>query len=200
MKRRSLVFGLLAMTMICAGSLERAVWADSKGNFPGKGSREAYNRACDIAKNGAELAKKGDFEGALKLDKQANSVYPYNSMGYHNVACDLYELKRYSEAVAAENKAIQLEPNFSGAWIKQGLCYEESGKYDEAEKCYRKANFINSDVETCFCIGDILTLKKRYMEAKPWYQKAKSLTTKPSQIAQIEGRLKKLQPMLEASH
>lgn len=200
MKRRSLVFGLLAMTMICAGSLERAVWADSKGNFPGKGSVQAYKTACRLNDQANRLAEAKDLKGAVKLSQQCVAIYPFDSGFYHNLACSLSDLKLFDDAIQAENRATNLEPNYEGAWIKKGFCYEDLGRLDEAEKCYRKAESISSDVETCFALADLLKKKKQFSGAKTWYLKAKSRTSDHEQLVQIDDRLKKLKPMLEASH
>lgn len=196
-------FGRLTLCFLALASLgwlESASWADSHGKFPGKGSREAYNESCKVGNAAADLGNKGDLQGAIKLDKQAISLYPLDSMWHHNLACHLNELKKYDEGIKAEEHAISLEPSFEGAWLIQGECYEGLGKYDDALRCYRKAYSIKCDVDTCFSIGDVLRLKKQYLEAKPWYSKALRLTKDPVQISQINESIKKLQPLLEASH
>ena len=196
-------FGRLALSLLvlaCAGWLDSAAFADSHGKFPGKGSLEAYNKSSIISDKARNLARKGDLNGAIKLDREAIQTYQLDSALYHTLAFDLSKLKRFEEAITFETKALKLEPNYINAWCTQGLCFENLGKYDDAEKCYRNANSINNDAETCFYIAGILDLKKQFSQAKTWYGKAKALTKDPEQVAQIDACLKKLQPMLEASH
>ena len=199
MKRSCLALSILALA--CAGWSGIPALADSKGKFAGKGSVEAYNRSCDIAKDAAKLASKGDFNGAISVMRKSIAIYSYDSASYHNLACYQSSLKKFSEAIASEKIALELEPTFVDAWLKEGECYEFSGRLPEAEQCYRTAFKVDSQRwGACFNIGDALLQQNKPKEAKSWFVKSKQLTKNPASLAEVEDRLKKLKPMLEASN
>ena len=198
MKRTCLALSILALA--CAGWSGIPALADKNGKFPGKGSLEAYNRSCKVGNEAGVLAQRNNYLGAIELDRKAISIYPFDSMGYHNLACHLFETKRFGEAITAEDQALALEPSFNGAWILKGYCYEDSGQLNEAEKCFLRANTIECEVESCVALGNLMKAKKRFLQARSWYLKAKSLTKDASELAAIERNLKKLPLKLEASH
>ncbi len=94
---------LLALAFL---STEQRALADSNHRFPGVGNREVWLRSHDFAAESINCSKKGDYESAIKYDKQALAMYPYESRWYHNLACDLVSAKRYKEAIAAGKKAV----------------------------------------------------------------------------------------------
>ncbi len=198
MKRTCLALSILALA--CAGWSVIPAWADKNGKFPGKGSLEAYSQASKIGNEAKALARKGDYESAIKLDKKSIAIYPFDSMRYHNLAYHLSKIKKFDEAITAEERALKIEPSFDGAWIRKGYCYEDSGRLNEAEKCYFKANSIDCSVESCVAIGNLLATRKKYSQARVWYGKAKSLTNQPSELSTIEQCIKELPPIMEASH
>lgn len=59
-------------------------------------------------------------------------------MGWSNLAVTYTSLKRYDDAVAACQKAIELYPNFSLAWNTLGNVYYTMGKKQNAVEAYEK--------------------------------------------------------------
>jgi len=148
--------------------------ADSHGKFPGKGSIDAYSRSLHPGNKAVELAKQGDIQGAIKLDSESISIYPYDSVTYHNLGNHLAKLGKFDEARKAQEQAIALEPNYVGAWIRLGRTYEKQHKLTDAERCYRRANDIESSYETLEDLGDILRQQGRFAEARKWLLRAKA--------------------------
>lgn len=150
-------------------------FADSQGKFPGRGSAEAYNRSCDFVDRGIALAKKGDYAGAVSAEKEAISIYPYDSGAYHDLGNHLEKLGRLDEARKAQEQAVALEPGYVGAWISMGETYEKQRKLADAERCYRKAVQINpSEYGALGSLGDVLRQQGNFVEARKWFVRAKS--------------------------
>ena len=59
----------------------------------------------------------------------------------------MYELKRYPEAIAAYEKAFQIDPRYARAMYSQGLVLEELGRDREALKSYNRALALYPDWE-----------------------------------------------------
>ena len=162
------------MVSLAICSMGGPVFADSHGKFPGKGSVDAYNKSVDIADKAVSCANSGDYLTAIKYDREANSIYPYDSATYHNLGIHLAKAGSVDEARKAEEQAIALEPSFVGAWIRLGRTYEKQHKLTDAERCYRKANEINACYETLEDLGDILRQQGRFDEAQKYLLRAKS--------------------------
>jgi len=149
--------------------------ADSHGKFPGKGSIDAYNKACDPADAAVAYAKKGDYDAAIKYDREAISIYPYDSATHHNLGNALAKLRRFDEARKSQETAIALEPNYDGAWISIGITYEDERKLIDAERCYRKAVELQPNgYQGVIDLGDILRQQGKFNEAREWLLKAKA--------------------------
>jgi len=166
--------------------------ADSHGKFPGKGSIDAYAKPCDVGNKALEYSKKGDYETAIKCDREANAIYPFDSGGFHNLGNHLAKLGKYDEARKAQEQAIALEPNFVGAFLALGLTYEDQGKPADAERYYRKAVQMDpNDYECVFDLGDILRQEGKFGEARDWLIKAKACAPNARCQAQADRTLMK---------
>lgn len=167
----------VGMSSLCCAVLlsQPIVFADSKGKFPGVGSADAWVRAGKFKPEAVKSARQGDFETAIKYDKQAISEYPYDSTHWHNLACHLVGAKRYKEAIDAGKKAVQLEPGYANAWEKLGAAYGLVGQLDDALACFRKAY---PKLPNCswlnYNMGCVLALKGKYQDAQVYLKKAKA--------------------------
>ena len=191
MKRRSLVFGLLAMTMSCAGVLESAVWADSHGKFPGKGSLDAYNRSLAPMNEGARKYKEHDFNSAIEFSRQAISIYPLDSATHNNLGNALRRAGRFEEAIVELQRAIALEPSYLSAWLGLGAANESLGRLQEAERCYRRGLEIEpNSYGALFDIGDVLRQQGRLVEARNWLLRAKNSPSGKQNLEEVNNALK----------
>jgi tetratricopeptide (TPR) repeat protein len=52
----------------------------------------------------------------------------------------LYSARRYGEALEELNRALEVDPNHTVSYLYLGKTYEALGKYEEAVRCYLRAN------------------------------------------------------------
>ena len=83
---------------------------------------------------------------ALKAIDKAIEIANYAYI-WHQRGDILYELKRYPEAIAAYEKAFQIDPRYARAMYSQGLVLEELGRDREALKSYNRALALYPDWE-----------------------------------------------------
>jgi len=83
----------------------------------------------------AALAK-NDTEGAIKHYSKAIELDPANQVMYSNRSAAYTKVKKYNEAVADADKAIQLSPGWSRGYSRKGtaLCYK--GDYEKARETF----------------------------------------------------------------
>ncbi|MBX9721065.1 MAG: tetratricopeptide repeat protein [Candidatus Obscuribacterales bacterium] len=172
MRLKKLSLSITMLVGACISALP--VFADSHGNFPGKGDEEAWKRSCAPIHNSNILYKQGDYQGAIKLDKEAISIYPYDSAIYHNLGNALAKLGKLDEARQAQEQALELEPKFVGAWISLGVTYEKQRCLADAERCYRKAVQVEPCYEALGDLGDILRQQGKFDEAMQIMLRAKA--------------------------
>jgi len=189
---------LASLTTFSFG-LFHPILADSHGHFPGTGSVDAYNRSCLCGDKAIEYSHKGDNSMAIKYDREAVSIYPYDSAHYYNLGDHLSKLDKTAEAINAFEQAVTLEPRYLNAWLNLGLSYLNEGKLSEAERCYRKAVELNPVCwEALGNLGDALRQQGKFAEAGECIYKAKALPTRTSgeavnadDRAQLDDILKK---------
>ncbi len=82
--------------------------------------------------------------------------------------------RQLEESIAAEKKATELEPTYLDAWISLGVSYEESKKFPDAERCYRKAVALKPDCyDAVGSLGDILRQQGKTSEGRTWLLRAR---------------------------
>jgi len=185
------IYSLLSIILLTIGLVGTpAVFADSHGNFPGKGSLEAYAKSIVPGNKAMECSKKGDYQTAVRLDRESISIYPYDSASYHNLGDDLEKLGKFDEAQKAQEQAIALEPTYTGAWIAIGLIYEHEHKLSDAERYYRKAVQIEPrSWEAVADLGDILRQQGKFGEARDWLIKAKACAVNERCRTEVDRKL-----------
>src|SRR6185295_5965342 len=96
----------LTLLIIAIMGISAPAFADSQRHFPGKGSKEAWDKAGILVDRSIECAKRGDLEGAIKYDRQAISIYPFDSSHYHNLGNHLCKLGKFDDARKELRQAI----------------------------------------------------------------------------------------------
>lgn len=105
--------------------------------------------------------------------KAVNSSNAHNS---YSEGKKLYDLKRYEEAIAAYEKAIQAMPEYSEAWIEKGKALSDLQRFNDALNAYDKAIQINDkNAEAWIGRGNVLQEFNRYSEALAAYEKGRSI-------------------------
>ena len=89
-------------------------------------------------KKGLNLIDTGDYQQALqvfeKMIREGESAEVYYNIGYIKTSQG-----KYDEALAAFEKATQLDRLFAKAYEAMGRIYRRLGRYDTAEQCLQKA-------------------------------------------------------------
>ena len=78
----------------------------------------------------------------------------------------LQEEKKYTEALACFQKAIDIKPDFIPSWVYKGICLEQLQRYEAAITCYNQAIEINPNVaDLWYNKGTTYCTLKRYNDA-----------------------------------
>lgn len=98
------------------------------------------DRASTLINRGILRAMVHDTAGALRDYEEALQIGANDGEAYINRAATLIDLKRYDEAVADANKAIELKPRrLEVAYYNRGLANEQLGNIGGAFQDYRQA-------------------------------------------------------------
>ncbi|MBX9687289.1 MAG: tetratricopeptide repeat protein [Candidatus Obscuribacterales bacterium] len=164
--------------------------ADGSRNSVARGNMELYNRACRVGNKAIELAKRGDYVGAIKLDREAIAINPNDAAWHHNLGNDLEKLGKLDEAIEEQKRAIALEPNILPPWLAFGLEYEQQKKFKDAERCYRNCVLLApKSYGALGCLGDILRKQRQFEEAMQWLLKAKASPGGIENLREIQKKI-----------
>lgn len=95
--------------------------------------------------------------------------------------------RRYQEAYAAFERAIQIDPAYADAYEGKGIVLYSMGQYDEALKAFEYAIRLDHNYAPPYCgIGNILAEQERYDDALKYYARAAQLD--PSLADTFVGR------------
>lgn len=138
--------------------------------------REAAN-SPEIHQKIQELTKE------LEILKQNNSQLFFTANDYIEQGKAFYAEARYEDAIAALDKAIQLELDNPRAWFSKGATLAKQQQYEDAAAAYDRATQLNSDLpEAWFGLGSVLTRLQRYREALSAHDKATLLKPDAYQV------------------
>jgi TolB-like protein/Tfp pilus assembly protein PilF len=73
----------------------------------------------------------GDYTGALEYESRAAELEPLSAANQHELALVLELLGSMSEAIAQEQRAILVGPEFRNAWSTLGRYYLQTGRLEE---------------------------------------------------------------------
>lgn len=88
---------------------------------------------------------------SLEVPTQQNSPEYWNNKGLA-----LLEAKKYSEAIAAYNMALQLQPDFAQAWNNLGCALDRIKQYKEAMRCFEQAIQLQPEFKTAIQNRELL--------------------------------------------
>ena len=121
-----------------------------------------YIRISQLFNFGEDSGKNKDYNSVIKYNleiiklygdieniKDKNHINNYAG-AFYNIGTAKYELKIYDEAIEYLNKAIELNPYFSNAYVYRGMVYYQLEKYSEALKDYNKAIYIDFNNEYAY--------------------------------------------------
>jgi len=115
--------------------------------------------ASTLSQKGYQLYNKDDFLGAIELFKKSVEYEPNNPEYFRNLGWSYLELgtrkknrgesyeSYFKDAESAHQKAIQIDPDFAGAYYGLGYVYVRQNKINDAIINYRKAISTQPDSE-----------------------------------------------------
>jgi tetratricopeptide (TPR) repeat protein len=104
---------------------------------------------------------------------KVNPDDPYGDISYQTYGKIARYKEQIDEALAAYDKAIEINPQNSEAWYNKGNALDRLKKYNEAIMAYDKAIEINpKDEAVWYFKGDALRDVGKYNEAQKAYDKA----------------------------
>lgn len=155
--------GLLIATIL-TGLLANAGLALDPKVFPGKGSREAWTKACAIANEGHKIAKKSE-ESAIPKFQQAIAIYPYADYFYLDLGLS-YEHRRNPDlpkAEAAYRKAATLDSKNWHNWNSLCRVLGKQEKYADSREAGLKALSCNPPPQKAESIKTIINDINKYL-------------------------------------
>ena len=141
----------------------------------------AYERKEDLVK------AREHFQEAIKLKPDFGEAYLSIGNSY------LAERKFDAAAIDALTKATELLPTNYNAFYNLGVCYSNSGKYQEAEGSYRKAISINpSEPVAHYQLAMALLGQSKNADAKVEFQKYLELNPNAADRKEVEELIRTL--------
>ena len=108
----------------------------------GKGHEEAQRYDRKLAANPGDYRRwllctaayefAGAYEDALEVAVKGLERFPEKASLYIHAGDICRSLRRYEEAFAYWNKALELDSSYLDAMYSMGFCYEELGQYQQA--------------------------------------------------------------------
>jgi len=147
-------------------------------------AKEKIDEAKRLLKQGNELYRKGQYEGAIAYYDRVIGINRKMHEAWYKKGCSLNNLKRYSEALASYDEAKGIKPDDYYTWYKRGRALEKLEQYSEALASYDKAIEIKrDDYDAWFNRGNVLEKLQRYSEALASYM------TKPLKSSETTMKL-----------
>lgn len=107
------------------------------------------------------------YSTAYEVAQQAIRLAPTWAGPYYSAAVSDYFLRRYEDAIANVDHAIDLQPDFDRAWFLKGITLVIAGKTGLAEQCLRKAAALKpNNARFRFHLGALLLREGRDLEAE----------------------------------
>jgi tetratricopeptide (TPR) repeat protein len=134
--------------------------------FAQKSNISATENAYRANNKGVSLLEQFKFDEAEKQFRNALSLAPNLKLAQINLVIALFNAKKFDEAKTLANKYLQTEKDSLQAFYILGLIGRAENNLDEALTNFRRVlQFDPNDVGANVNIGQILALKREYVEA-----------------------------------
>lgn len=127
----------LALLIAVVGDLPSA--ANSKGKFPGVGSRAIWRKAVVFYNEAAKTDQDKKWAESAALYQKAIDLYPHDAVFFAGLGASSMEIPLAAQAERALLEAIRLEPDFQQPWFNLGVVYFNTKKPAQAKKAFQKA-------------------------------------------------------------
>ena len=123
----------------------------------------------DLVAQGAALARKGDFAGALRLYDSAISLQPAAADIWLRKGNACRDLGDGVGAIRCYDEAILLRPGISAPWTLKGNVLRDQGRYRGAVECYDVALELQPDnLAAGKNRDDTMQVLRRMMTVEEW--------------------------------
>jgi tetratricopeptide (TPR) repeat protein len=161
-----------------------------------QGFLEHLTRAVDLsetASDGERLMIMALHAGAnanpveqRKLYEQLAAAYPLDPRAHFLLGFSQAGQQQFEAAIASFTQATELDPEFSPAWNALGYAYRPLGRYEEAERAFKRyITLIPNEPNPYDSYAELLLKIGRYDESIGMYQKA--LQADPHFVASFVG-------------
>lgn len=124
-------------------------------------------------------ARIGTFKWGIPINlylaniPEKETVTTLSAQDYYDQGRDFNASEKYNEAIAAYDKAIELDPDYAHAWNSRGISLRKLERYEEAIASYDKTIKLDpDDAHVWYNRGISLDELKRYEEAISSYDEA----------------------------
>ncbi len=148
-----------------------------------RGFREHLTRAVDLsesASDGERLMIMALYAGAnadpveqRKLYEQLVAIYPLDPRAHFLLGFSQAGQQHFDDAIASFARATELDPEFSPAWNALGYAYRPLGRYEQAERAFKRyIALIPSEPNPYDSYAELLLKTARHDESVAMYRKA----------------------------
>ncbi len=124
-------------------------------------------------------AATGETETAQEVKKEVKLPEKMSATEYYNYGLEHIKKGGFDEAIAAWEKAIELEPGMTNAYEKLGKAYYTQGKFTKAGETYRRELTLKPDDPMIyFSLGVVYRVNEQFDDAVKMQKKAISLNSK----------------------
>ncbi len=155
----------------------------SLGQPTTKGFFESLEKAVNTAHNASDGEQKliYAFEAGIngapvkqeRLLKELVALYPAAVRSHGNLGNFYFGQQRYGEAISEYQRAQEIDENFSQIYNQLGYSYRFLGRFDDAERAFKKyVELIPDDPNPYDSYAELLMKMGRYEESNEQYRKA----------------------------
>ena len=113
-----------------------------------------------------------------------------NAKQYYKAGKDFIDTKNFKDAVEQFTKAIEIDPDYTDAYIERAIAYERIDKLENAADDYNRAIvFEQKDPEIFYGAARINYKLGNYEEAKKFIEKSMSLKSKYLEALQLQVKI-----------
>jgi tetratricopeptide (TPR) repeat protein len=125
----------------------------------------------------------GRNEESIRLHQKIIDDFPYNELGWFNLAAAYQGLKLYEKAIDAYKFAIAIDEKFDYAYRNMGDAYIRLRKYKEAIEVLVKVLELSKPEEVIYeAIGHCYDRLHNYAQARFYYRKASHMNQQESKL------------------
>jgi len=135
----------------------------------------------EVSENIAVTSERGvkeEVAGVQEVKKEIKLPGKMTAAEYYNYGLEHIKKGGFDEAIAAWEKALELEPTMVNAYEKLGKAYYTQGRFDKAGETYRKELKINPDDPMIYySLGVVYRMNEQLEDAVKMQMKALSLNS-----------------------